>query len=345
LLNIKTKDFNSSELEVVTQYAIEHGGYVDLVLRQEGKFVIAVEVKVRSPESCEHHRQQLQDYSKWLAAQNEPARYLFTLVRNEDNAFHPEQYGANGRRTWSALYKQFKAVLKQNDLSDSETSLITNFCDYLESEAIVSTYKIKDLLSYAAGVQARKAVTGTFNQIASRLEAEGFKVTSKLEDANNPWPQLRIQHSRWNQIFGEGENHKITLWFCIPGTWDATQHEFFPQITLWHKDHGNDWQLAKSKLPDWLCVLKSANFNWTVYQTWRKGRENIPAEEIEAEPRQIVAWKDGDFVVLNENLLQSEDDLLNLLIDRVKQYSKLLESLERRTVLGAGAAAVAEAGR
>src|SRR5206468_3782289 len=97
--------------------------------------------------------------------EGETHHFLFTLVRNEDTTFDPQQYGANGRRTWWALYKSFKEMLGSNGLSDVESSLIRNFCDYLESEAIVSTYEIKDLLSYAAGLRARQGITSIFNQI------------------------------------------------------------------------------------------------------------------------------------------------------------------------------------
>jgi hypothetical protein len=138
---------DSSEFEVITQEPIEDG-YIDLLLYQNGKFVIAVELKVNSPEDCDHHRKQLRNYRKWLD-KREPVVRLFTLVRNEDDAFQPEKYGADGRRTWFGLYKRFQAMLRDTDLHDVESSLIKSFCDYLESEAIVSTYEIKDLLSYA----------------------------------------------------------------------------------------------------------------------------------------------------------------------------------------------------
>ena len=141
----------SSELEVATQEPIEDG-YVDLVLQQNGRFVIAVEVKVNSPEDCDHHRNQLRNYKKWLD-KREPVGRLFTLVRNEDDAFQSQKYGADGRRTWFGPYKRFQTMLRDNDLHDVESSLIKNFCDYLESEAIVSTYEVTDLLSYAAGLK------------------------------------------------------------------------------------------------------------------------------------------------------------------------------------------------
>ena len=228
--------------------------------------------------------------------------------------------------TWAALYKRFQTMLRKNDLSGVESGLIKNFCDYLESEAIVSTYEIKDLLSYAEGVKARKAVTGIFNEVTARLEVDGFR-TASTEDRKDYWPQLRIQHPRWKKIFEDGENWKINLWFWVPGIWGAKQHGFFPEIDLWHENHRNNWQFAKSKLPAWLGTLKSQNFKWEVYQTWNKRRQNPPAMEIQGEPKRIAAWKDEDSVILNQNQLQSEDALVNLLADKVKQYAETVESL------------------
>ncbi len=332
LLNGERTRFTSTDAEVVTQQRIEgetiEEGYIDLVLRQRGNLVIAVEVKVKSPEKCDHHRNQLQNYKRWLDEQKEERdHFLFTLVRNEDMTFHPEQYGANGRRTWWALYRSFKEMLGANDLSDVECSLVENFSDYLESEAIVSTYEIKDLLSYEAGLKARKAVTGIFNQITSRLETDGMN-TVAIEGRKDYWPQLRIIHPNWKNIFGDGQNYKVALWFCVPGIWEARGYAFFPDIELWHEDHGNDWKFVKSKLPTWLDTLRSQNFKWKVFCTWSdRGRENIPAQEITIPPKRIVASREGDGIILNQSQLQSEDELINALVNLVRQYATTVESL------------------
>jgi hypothetical protein len=326
LLNEAVKADDSRALDVVTQETIR-GGYIDLVLRQTKNFVIALEVKVRSPENCDHHRNQLLRYTEWLNQQTEePHRFLFTLVRNKDARFHPEQHGANGRETWRELYKRLKQMLDADDLLDVERSLIENFCDYLGNEAIVSTYELGDLLSDAAGLRARQAITSIFNQIGDRLGIEGFKTISVV-DRKDYWPQLRVQNARWDSIFGEGENRKIALWFCVPGIWKANRHAFHPQIELWHEDHGNVWELAQPKLRGWLEALKSQNFRWVVFRSWRDQRENTPAEAITAEPRKIVALRDGDSVILNDKQFSTEDELINVLVARLKEYASLVDGL------------------
>ena len=102
-----------SEVEVVTQQSTESGGFIDLVLHQDGKLIVAVEVKVKCLED-DRHRSQLRNYRKWVDDHTGTKGYLFTLVRNPDNAFHPEQFGADGRRTWRALYKFFQEMLGES---------------------------------------------------------------------------------------------------------------------------------------------------------------------------------------------------------------------------------------
>jgi hypothetical protein len=320
----------SSEIEVVTQQTIDSGGYIDLLLQQQDKFVVGIEVKVKSPENCPHHCKQLQNYRKWLDNKNESNRYLFTLVRNKDNTFSPQQYGANERHTWRGLHNYFQQMLKADTLLDVEISLIRNFCEYLESEGIVTTYDTKDLLNYAAGVKARKAINGVFNQVASQLEESGFEVRS-VEDRKDAWPQLKIRHPRWEKIFGKGENWKISLWFAVPGIWERTeedQHDFYPEIELWHIEHQNDWEYTKKKLPQWLKILESEGFNWTVYPSWNSYQSNTPANKIQSQPKRIFFGKIGVELKDKELLLRDEEALVSKLVDWVKQFAKVIDSLD-----------------
>ena len=218
-------------------------------------------------------------------------------------------------------------MLEANDLSDVERSLLKNFCDYLESEAIVSTYEVKDLLSYADGLRARQAITGIFNNIRNRLGVEGFETIS-VEDRRDYWPQLKILRPDWKNIFGDGQNWKVALWFSVPGIWKANQHAFCPSMELWHQDHGNVWQCVKAKLPEWLQALKAQDFKWKVFRSWRDdGRENTPAEQINIEPKRIVAWRENDTVILNQTQLQNEDELLNALVNTIRKYAEAVAAL------------------
>jgi hypothetical protein len=314
---------DESEIDVATQREIEGGGYVDLVLDQPGKFTVAVEVKVKSPENCEHHRDQLKRYRTWLRAENQSNGYLFTLVRNPDRSFNPKQYGADERRSWSELFKRFRQMPKEANSTDIENNLVENFCEYLESEGIVSTYETKDLLRYSDGLKAKKAVTGIFNQVSSRLEIDRFQCEA-TDGGKNGWPQLKIEHPDWKKIFGKGKNQKVSILFTVPGIWGGDKHDFGFQIDLWNKEHGNDWRVAKPKLARWLETLKSREFDYDV--DWK--HTNVPANKIEFEPKSICASKNWGENILNQNSPQSEDELVNLLVERVKQLAGIVSSLE-----------------
>jgi len=317
----------TSRIEVITQQTIT-GGYIDMVLRYQNDFVAAIEVKVKSPENCQHHREQLENYKNWLDGESKTNNHLFTLVRNPDIGFCPENFGVRARLTWRDLFNSLKAMQEKGDLSGVESSLIRNFCNYLESEGIVSTYETKDLLAYEAGLKARRAVTGLFNQVAGQLQKDGFS-TVLVEDRKDYWPQLKIQHARWKKIFGNGENSKISLWFSVPGIWDADQHAFCPGVELWHEEHGNDWRYTRAKLPKWLETLSFRGFIWDVYPTWgSKGRRNYPANEISSQPKRIAASKTGDEIILSLEQPKREDELINLLVKVVKEYAAVVDLLE-----------------
>ncbi len=68
---------------------------------------------------------------------------------------------------------------------------------------------------------------------------------------------------------------------------------------------------------------------WAVYERgWNRSRPNLAANEIQSEPKRIVAERERekDAVTLNESQLQSEDELINVLVKLVKQYAKVVDS-------------------
>jgi hypothetical protein len=208
-----------------------------------------------------------------------------------------------------------------------ETNLIENFCKYLESEGIVSTYETKDLLCYGAGMKARKAITTIFDQVDVQLREDGFTSTSR-EGKDAEWPRLMIGHPEWRKIFGTGKNQKISLWFTIPGVWEADRYDFSFEIELWLEEQGNDWQLTKSKLPKWFEALKSQGFDWTVYRTWNRSGQNTAASEIQSVPKRINAFRRGGENFLNQSAPQDGDELVKMIIKATRKYAEIVSSLK-----------------
>jgi hypothetical protein len=113
----------------------------------------------------------------------------------------------------------------------------------------VNTYEVSNLQNYAAGIRARKAVTGVFDAVADRLK--GSLECRQSCDRLNEWPRLELQRPGWQEIFGGQGNWKLSLHFCFPGVWGARNHAFWFEINLWHETHGNDWEQIRPKLPVW----------------------------------------------------------------------------------------------
>ena len=78
-------------------------------------------------------------------------------------------------------------MLLHQDNLDAETNMVRDFCQYLESEGIVSNYETKDLLLYEGGVKAQRAITAIFNQVDAQLQTKGFRSESVL-DKPGDWP-------------------------------------------------------------------------------------------------------------------------------------------------------------
>jgi hypothetical protein len=176
-------------------------------------------------------------------------------------------------------------------------------------------------------------INGIFGQVESRLEEKenGFEVRS-IENGKD-WPRLKIQHDRWEKIFKNGENYKILICFAVPGIWgrkDEDQHDLYPEIVLWDTDHQDNWEYVKSKLPQWLKVLKEKDFNWTVYDNRNRPQPNLSADKIQSQPKSIRVWKNGDGFELKDKELLSTDveALVNKLTDWVKQFAEAIDSLE-----------------
>jgi len=95
-------------------------------------------------------------------------------------------------------------------------------------------------------------------------------------------------------------------------------------LQLWLKEHGNNWRFTKTKLGKWLEKLKAQEFEWDV--DWK--HPNVPASKIEFEPKSICVSKNWGEGILNQESPQSEDELVNLLVERVKELASIVSSLE-----------------
>jgi hypothetical protein len=309
----------TDDIEVATQVNVGKFGILDIYLSLEGQVHIVIEVKVNAPEDGT----QLRDYSSWLKTQTGDEKFLFSLVCFPDRSFKFGEYGVLQRRTWRDLYSYFRRIF--SDLNPTEQNLIKLFNDYLEVQQIVTTWKPTDLRGFGQGMIAREALDTLFATLSDRLPANTYQ--TKVVIPNHEWPRLEIGKQDWDRIFGKGYNLKLTVWLSVPLVWEAKEHEFVPEITLWHRQHGDDWKFTEPKLLGWIQQLKSVGFI-----PWFEGR-GIPRDfdltksPLPVQPRRVVAYSEP--AVIKEQQLEkiSETDLVNTLYNTILDYCKVVDEL------------------
>lgn len=307
-------DEDGSQIDVITQRTVK-GGFIDLVLQKSQVFTIAVEVKVSAGED-EHHRHQLKTYKQWLDGFSGQTTKLFTLVKSPDSSFDYKSCDVDERYTWRNLFNYLK---KLESISAIEKILISNFCEYLEREGIVSTYTTTDLFNYHAGLSARKAVIGILNQVSHRL-----KNKSEADEKKDTWPGLKFDLPE-QTLFGQTARPRLQLWFTVPGIWNAPRHDFAFSILLWNENDAYPWEATRVKIPKWRNVLESNGFTIRYFEAWSKFTMKIPNK---GQPKQVDAWIENQSF-LDQKSPQSEDQLVNRLAEQAKHYQELLTSLEK----------------
>jgi hypothetical protein len=305
-------------------------GRADILLSLPNHFNIIIEVKVHEQED-ERHEEQLKKYWQWLESEKRQSRkhpFLFTLVKNAKVSFPCEKYNVK-RRFWKDLYEHFTKFIPMSN-GDATESLASNFCNYLESEGIVSTFETHDMQFYSKGLKAQRAVKSILAQVGDNLTREGFECVP-IDGAQNQWPQLKIKDPAWEQIFGKGQNYNLVIWFTVPPVWGATKHLFYFELYLWHKAYGNDWLQLISKLSQWATKLENEHhLVFKITTSWSKNdSEPITGSDIsklESVPERIYACLDNETSVEDEPV-PKELELVDKLSDQARKFARILSSL------------------
>jgi hypothetical protein len=320
------------DVELTTQDTLGSSGEfgrADMLLSSANHFNLLVEVKVKAAEDGK----QLEGYWKWLRIkeqQNNELPFLFTLVKNPNDSFQFSKHNVRQRFTWHALHGRIKKFGEQAN-HDPTASLASNFCEYLETEGIVSTYTIEDIQYYGPGLKAQKAVISILNQVGERLKAEGYDY-SVIPSSPDGWPRLQFKHPDWDKLFGMGDNHKVWLWFTVPPVWGAEKHTFYPELLLWHEDQNNDWSQLKTKIPQWATELQQHHgFEIWRQDHWKKdsrllGKGDMSVLESGSIWR-IYATREGADSVMEGKAVLDENTLVTKLLNQATEFAKILSSL------------------
>ncbi|MEW6307157.1 MAG: hypothetical protein AB1705_27150, partial [Verrucomicrobiota bacterium] len=204
---------NTSKVAIVTQLQASGYGDIDLVLDVDG-YAAVVEIKVDAKEMDPHHDRQLKAYQEWIKQERGGKGALFTLVRDPNRDFRPEDYGAT-RCRWSDLHEEFKALAKQH-ANATDGQLLDHLCNYLEIEGIVDIMDYKKLTDYGKGWAAEKVLASLFRKTKERLKLSDRE--SELYDPKGVSPSFQFGRDEWKKSFGNGWNNKVYVWFCTPAT-------------------------------------------------------------------------------------------------------------------------------
>ncbi len=241
--------------DVLTQQ--ETGGYgiVDLLLESGGLINIVVEVKVHAKEQGS----QIRDYRNWLDQTKMGRNFVFSLVQSPDLNFDIRKFGGNSRFTWRELYDFMAGRGKKALTETTENAILDHLLNYMEAEGIVTNWTPAQILNYGPGVIGKGALTTVFERVKEKLLAR--EPCPFLEPVilfrDGEWPRLEVGMKSWKKIFGSaGYSNKLYMYYETKAAWDGKAERFYFEFLLWYKQHRNDWALTKSKLPQWIEVLR-----------------------------------------------------------------------------------------
>ncbi len=191
----------ATALEVQTQQFVGEFGIPDLVLSEEGRSRIVVEVKV----GAQLRPDQAKKYGRWLSEHAQPQQFLFSLEREPRHEFSISEVSKiqGARRRWRDLYREFRGREK-GFAGTTEGNLIAALCGYLEDEGIVSTWNPSQILALGPAIQAKAALGHCFARVEDQFKESGRPFVTKIMMPSGQWPRLEIGLPAWEQKFGEG---------------------------------------------------------------------------------------------------------------------------------------------
>jgi len=184
-------------------------------------------------------------------------------------------------------------------------------------------------------VTARKALRKLFERVQENLlsrEPSPF-VDPLIVFRDDEWPRLEIGMKSWTAIFGEKAYvNKLYVYYQTKAAWGGEAEGFYFEVILWHKHHRSDWTLAKSKLPQWLSILRKNDFgHWTLLKGNRELEKAADKYDFPEAPTQISACSnDPNIAYIAEADLQTKRDidLVNLCIARIDQHCAVISAFK-----------------
>lgn len=318
------------QVEVLTQHVIECGR-LDLLLQVGTNFGVVVEVKV----GADQKKSQLHKHEDWLQRtfgrdpRDSRDRWkLFMLVRKYDPNFECD---AAIIYTWDKLHEFTQAIVVNESDGSTDKLMLGAFCEFLSREGVVMNADYTKLVEYGKGWTAEKALDALFAATRELVEQD---VGDLLEPRNlqpkGGVPSFQFGRKAWAKHFGAaGWNNKVYVWIGTSAN-DAElksgQCKFQFVIWLWCKDHGQDWNVIRTRLPSWLDHLGQ-----------KEGRarsefklRSLPWDKAQAsalDERRIYRFWQGNPLLVDAERLKDRESIARELARRVKECIKLVDGL------------------
>lgn len=318
---------SATALEIRTQQSVGEFGIPDLVLEEEGQCQIAVEIKV----DAQLTERQVGKYGRWLGANKNGERFLFSLEKNPVYDFDIECVsGVRGRRRkWRDLYAWFAG--RQNNFETTAAKVIASLCGYLEDEGIVSTWTPSQILAYGPGLRAKSALSHCFSRVTDALQAVDAEYATEERFRAGEWPRLEVARSDWRRIFGPGYLGRVWAFYQAEGVWESNVSRFYFCVFTWNDAFESDWAVAKKQLKSWAQKLAAAEFSHST--SFKRGDEIEGVkglDKLEQTPRVAEAWLKDEkrsFIDAATITRLSDDQLVAEITARIVELSKIVSSL------------------
>lgn len=319
----------AASLKVQTQQFAGQFGIPDLVLTDEGRFRIVVEIKV----GAQLFQDQARKYGRWLSEDTEVKQYLFSLEKDPRQAFEIAKVSnvPGARRTWHQLYDAFRDC-ERRLAGTTEGNLIAALCSYLQDEGIVSTWKPSQILDLGPAVQAKEALSHCFSRVAERLKEIEPTFMAEPKTPSGQWPRLEIGLPAWEQKFGEGYQGRVWAFYEVEGVWQSKVSRFYFCFFLWNDKFPSDWAIVSKKLPTWAKTLVAQDFEISTFLG--RGREISETKTLSAikqPPKTIEVWhKDESRTYIEESKIEqmTAGALVDEMVHRIRGLCDVVSRLK-----------------
>lgn len=271
-----TQDATYKSLQADTQVCVENG-FIDLVIRTDGKYGFICEHKVDS-ELSENQMEKYRKSENQVKEKYHSKNDFLTVLLTKSTRQHTQK--ADIKITWEQLYQCTKNL---DDYEENERQMAEQFLLYLTEEGMGMKRPIKRAIidSYREAMQLNTAFEGLFSDLQDENwealcpKLESFVSRYNVQANGERWGRIGIDFSDWKPygIFAgvilKNNDHRLRNWerydcpmFVVLIDCNIDAHEHIKQSS-WFKDmmngidEENGFDIDKSPKNKWRLLILS----------------------------------------------------------------------------------------